>query len=231
MSPGETGLHTLMDSGQIAADVPNVEIPDWENLIGMIELLTTSAHSRKTLVIDTINGMEKIGNAYVCGKDYGGDVASNTGFMSYQGGYRAFAMGEYRRLLCALDALRSAKQMQIVLLAHTGVVNQKNPLGQDYNRFTPAFDGKYAWEATFAWADIVLFADFDVVVTKEKGESKAKGKGGSRRYFRTNWEPGFDAKNRHGLSEEIEMGDSGQSAWDALDLEINRNHQPAEETK
>ena len=204
-----------MDSNQIAAEIPNIEIDCWENCLGMIGELTTEKHGRKTLVVDTINGMEKLANIHTCNRDYGGDIGEK-GFMSYQSGYRAVAMGDWKELLIALDKLRVERQMMVILLAHTGAAKVPNPMGMDYQKFAPAFDGRWAWDSTYAWADIVLFADFDVAVMKEKGESKAKGRGGDRRVLRTNWQPGFDAKNRHGFLDEIEMGNSGQEAWNNL---------------
>ena len=218
MSPGETGLHTLMDSGQLPNDIPNLEVPDWQSYIGLIEDLTTKEHQRKTLVIDVVNGMEKLANEFTRERDYGGD--ENT-FMAYQAGYRTVAMGVWKESLVALDKLRREKQMMILMLAHTGAAKVPNPQGLDYQKWAPAFDGRWAWESTFAWADIVLFADFDIAVVKEKGESKAKGRGGNRRFFRTNWEPGFDAKNRHGFPDEIEMGNSGKEAWDNFSAALN----------
>jgi hypothetical protein len=220
MSPGETGLHTLLDSKQIQHEVPNLEIDCWENYLGILEQLTTEKHGGETLVVDTINGMEKLANVFTCNRDYGGDMGEK-GFMSYQSGYRAVAMGAWKESLVALDRLRSTRGMMIVLLAHTGAAKVPNPMGMDYQKFAPAFDGRWAWETTYAWADIVLFADFDIAIAKEKGETKAKGRGGDRRVLRTNWEPAFDAKNRHGFGSEIDMGNSGQEAWNNLAAALN----------
>lgn len=224
LSPGETGLQTLIDAGQLPASIHNKEVADWEEYLGYLDLLATSEHSRTTLVVDVINGMEKLANVHVCRKDYGGDM-SGKGFMSYQVGYRTVAMGVWKEMLAALDRLRRQRNMMILLLAHTGVGNHKNPEGTDYNRWLPAFDGKPAWEATFAWADIVLFADYEIFV--KAGENNAKGKAttSSRRYFRTSWEPAFDAKNRHGLPPEIEMGGSGAEAWANIQVALAAGQQ------
>ena len=104
----------------------------------------------------------------------------------------------------------------VLMLAHTGSAKVPNPLGLDYQKWSPAFDGRWAWESTFAWADAVLFLDFDIATVKEKGESRVKGRGGERRFFKTNWEPGVDAKTRYPMPDEIEMGDSGKAAWTNL---------------
>src|SRR3972149_4393525 len=54
MSPGETGLHTLIHSGQLPGNIPNIEVPDWTNMIGLLQELLTAKHGGKTLVIDVV---------------------------------------------------------------------------------------------------------------------------------------------------------------------------------
>ena len=179
--------------------------------MSLLEELTVKPHSGKTLVVDTISGIEALANAYHCKTSYNGDWSVH-GYMDYHSGYRSLSAGVWKESLVALDRLRSAKKMMIVLLAHTGDVKVPNTLGADYRKCAPAFASRWAWDATFAWADMVLFADFAVEVTTAQGE---KGKGhGDARILRANWNPAFDAKNRHGISDDIEMGNSGKEAWD-----------------
>lgn len=211
LSPGETGLHTLADQGLVSKDVQSLEILEWENLFSVIEELQTTNHDRKTLVLDAIDGFEKLGNKYVCDKDYGGDW-STKGFLNYQVGYRSMAMGPWKHLLQELDHLRELKRMAIILLAHSGISNFSNPAGADYNRFTPPMY-KDAWEITFGWADIVLFGNRETTVKKEKADTKAKASGGRARIMYTEYDAIADAKNRHNLPAEIDMGSSGQEAW------------------
>ncbi len=218
MSPGETGLHTLMDGGIVDKTIPNIEIQDWLSFMGLIDDLRTANHSRKTLVIDVINGIEKLANEFVCKTQYGNNMGAD-GFMNYHVGYRTVAMGVWKEMFVALDRLRTEKNMLILMLAHTGIGKLANPLGLDYSRWVPNFDGKWSWDSTFAWADIVLFADYEVTAVKEKGEQRAKGHG-DKRVMRTTWDPGYDAKNRHNLPDIIDMGSSGKEAWDNLQKEL-----------
>jgi hypothetical protein len=55
LSPGETGLHTLIDSGQLPP-IPNIEVHEWPNLMSLIDELTTTDHEYKTLVLDVLDG-------------------------------------------------------------------------------------------------------------------------------------------------------------------------------
>ena len=209
LSPGETGLHTLIDSGQLPA-IANIEVHDWPSLLDLIEQLTTQDHAYKTLVLDVLDGFEKLANEYVCQVDFNGERGEK-GFMGYQRGYKVVASGPWRELLAALDKLRSVKRMGIICLAHTGIGNFQNPAGPDYNRFVPDIF-KDAWQLAYAWADIVLFGYHEVVVAKEKGDRKGKGQSGVR-IMRTEYDATADAKNRHALPPEIEMGSSGAEAW------------------
>jgi hypothetical protein len=213
LSPGETGLHSLIDSGQLPADIPNKEISDWQECMAYIEALTAEQHGRKTLVVDTANGMEKLANVFTRQRDYPGENGDKE-FIAYQAGYRTCAMGAWKEFHVALDKLRREKKMMIVLLAHTGVAKVANPSGGDYSKWAAAFDGKWAWEATYAWADCVFFADFDLTVSKEnKKDAKGKAYSSGRRYLHTSWAPDFDAKTRYPMPPEIEMGDDGATAW------------------
>jgi len=209
LSRGETGLHTLIDSGQLPK-IQNVEAKTWDDCMGILDDLTSQPHDYKTLVIDVLDGMEKLANEYVCATSFNNDWG-RTGFVNYSAGERAVASCQTRELICALEKLREVKRMAIIGLAHTGVGNFNNPLGSDYNRYLPSIY-KDSWNLLEAWADIVLYGYHEVVAAKNKEDRKAKATTGVR-LMATEWCAAFSAKNRHGLPPEIEMGGSGQEAW------------------
>src|SRR5262249_53524348 len=60
MTRGETGLVTLIDSGQVPETAHFPELATWTDLLGAIEALTSEAHDYRTLVIDTLNGAERL---------------------------------------------------------------------------------------------------------------------------------------------------------------------------
>jgi len=210
LSRGETGLHKLIDNG-LLPELPNLEIGVWPDLLRIIDELTTTKTSRETCVLDAGDGFERECNTHVRITDYKGD-GSEFGFEGYQRGYKTVANGPWQELLAALDRLREIKRMGIILLAHTGVSNFSNPNGADFNRYAPAM-AKYSWEATKAWADVILFGDREIVTSKEKGERKAKARGVAARTIFTEYSAVADAKNRHNLPPEIEMGNSAVEAW------------------
>ena len=217
MARGETGLETLIDSGRLH-DVPHFpEIGSWEDLIGGIETLIHEQHTYKTLVIDTLNGAERLCHESVCARLFNNDWGKQ-GFTSYQQGFEA-SLADWRQLLFLLDQLREQKRMAIICLCHSKVKTFKNPEGADFDRYAPDMHDK-TWGLTHKWSDIVLFAKFETIVTggsvpegSVKAGKKGKGVGGQTRMMFSERHASYDAKNRNGLPEEIEMGDSGKAAW------------------
>ena len=208
MARGETGLETLIDSNRLG-DTPH--FPEWQTWTAVtesIESLLTETHHYRTLVIDTLNGIERLCHEYVCQKEFNGEWGKQ-GFTSYMQGYEV-SLGEWRTFLSLLDRLREEKKMAIVALCHTKVTTFKNPEGSDFDRYQPAVHPK-TWELTHRWADIVLFANF--YVTTEKDGARHKGRGGQQRTMYAVRHAAYDAKNRAGLPYEIDMGSTGAEAW------------------
>lgn len=214
MAKGETGLETLIDSGRIGETPHFPEILSWDDALSAIEWLTESEHENRTLVIDTLNGLERLCHEHVCQRDYKGDWGKQ-GFTSYMQGYEV-SLADWRTLLAALDRLREKRRMAIIALCHTKVETFKNPEGADYDRYQPAVHRK-TWELTHRWADHVLFANYFAVIEQvSKDGKKGKASGGQQRVLFTTRHAAWDAKNRAGLPEEIDMGNSGAEAWNNL---------------
>ena len=214
-SRGETGLETLIASGQVRETPHFPEANTWEEIKAQLVFIRDEEHGFKTLVIDTANGAERLMYEYVCHRDFA-DEWGDRGFSGYMRGYEV-SMAEWRIFLNDLDAIRLARKMTIVLLVHTKVKTFKNPEGPDYDRFTPDMHDK-AWSLTHKWADAVLFGNFETVV-KTSGQQDATKKGkaqGSTRMMYTERHASYDAKNRLGLAGEIEMDGGAAQAWSNL---------------
>jgi hypothetical protein len=214
MARGETGLETLIDAGRVGETPHFPEIKSWSDCMSAIEWLTDSEHEHKTLVFDTLNGLERLCHEHVCDRDYKGDWGKQ-GFTSYMQGYEV-AIADWQLMLSALDRLREKRRMAIIALCHTKVETFKNPEGADYDRYQPAIHRK-TWEITHRWADHVLFANYYSIVEQvSKDGKRGKAAGGQQRVLYTTRHAAWDAKNRAGLPEEIEMGESGKDAWNNL---------------
>ena len=208
---GETGLETLIDAGRLP-EIPHFPpVQSWEELLGAIETLTVEEHSFRTLVLDTKNGAEALCHQFICARDFSNEWG-NRGFGSYNKGYEV-SLPEWNSFLMKLDRLRTERKMTIFLLCHTKVKPFKNPEGPDYDRYQPDVHEK-TWGLSHKWADCVLFGNFEVTVQTDKADAKkGKGTGGAYRLMYTERHAAYDAKNRLGLPEVIEMGDSPASAW------------------
>lgn len=210
MTRGETGLLTLIDSGRVPPTAHFPEVLSWTQLLDAIGVLIDQPHDYRTLVIDTLNGAERLCHEHVCRREYGGRWGRD-GFTSFNQGYEV-ALADWRDLLDRLDRLRAAKRMGVVALAHGRIATFRNPEGADYDRFVPDLHPK-TWALTHKWADAVLFLNYETIVDAERVDLKGKGKGGSRRKLYTQRTAAFDAKNRHGLPPEIDGGRSAAEAW------------------
>lgn len=208
MARGETGLETLIDANQLPETPHFPELQDWRSTLESLEALRTQEHPYKTIVLDTMNGFERLCHEFICDTHFGGDWGEK-GFSGYMRGYEV-ALPEWRSFLSLLDRIREERRCSILCLAHTKVKTFKNPEGPDYDRYTVDMHDK-TWGLTHKWADMVLFGTFYTTVEKEGGRSK--GKGGQQRVAYTTRHASYDAKHRHGLPEEIDLGDSPAEAW------------------
>lgn len=216
-SPGETGLQTLIDAGQIS-DTPHFPEPEsWSDVKGMISSLTEGEHQYKTLVIDTLNGLESMLVQSVCNEHFEGKMVS----------YNAFGSGakvttpEWRGFLASLDRLRQEKRMSIVCLCHSKLKPAQINSGLNYDRWQPNFTTDAIWDMTFGWFDTVMFAAFDVVVQSESPKAtKGKAKGGGSRSMHIGPDPGWFSGSRFRLPDTISMGDSGEEGWNNFITEM-----------
>ena len=207
---GETGLETLIDAGQLKATPHFPEIQTWEQLLSVLETLTNEDHQYRTLVIDTLNGAERLCHEFVCQRDFGNDWGER-GFAGYQRGFEV-SLAEWRRFLAMLDTLRAQRNMSILTLCHTRITPFSNPEGADYDRYSPDMHRK-TWGLCHKWADCVLFLNYETFVNEQDSKKKGKASSTQSRVLYTERHAAYDAGNRLGLPPEIDMGSSGAEAW------------------
>lgn len=208
---GEDGITTLKSAGQVARDYPQLgPIKSWTDAMDVLDTLALEDHPHKCLEIDTFGGFETLLHQHVTATEYGGSRAK---FMNYHNGFDV-SLSFWRAFLGKLDRLRDEKQMSIMLLGHAKVDDFKNPEGADYDQWLPQCHEK-TWGITHQWADMVLFANYVIAVDED-----GKGKGGSSRFFYTQFHPAYSAKNRYGLPSQISMGNSAAEAWGNLTKEL-----------
>lgn len=212
LAPQETGYLTLFEHG-LAPERPYQIVPGWENLLAQIDGLTHDAQGIKTLVLDALGGFERLCHECVCKRDFNGEWGEK-GFGAYQKGYD-LAVGDWLGLLARLDRLRN-NGTNVLFLAHCKVATFKNPIGADFDRYGCDCHGK-TWGVTHKWADGVLFGTFFQVLQTERKSNRAKGSiAPSQRIIYTQRTDAWDAKNRFGLPEVIELPDNPAESWGTL---------------
>ena len=180
--------------------VDRLERPtSWQMLRQYIEDIKTDSMGYKTVVIDTADWAERLCEDSICSK-YGKQGVEDFG---YGKGYK-YGKEEFGRLLDGLSDLIEAG-LNVVLTAHS--IIRKFELPEEtgaYDRYELKLGNKAGNQcAALAkeWADMVLFANYkEIVVTSKDGKKKVSG---GQRVMHTLHNPCWDAKNRHGLPEEL----------------------------
>lgn len=152
-----------------------------------------------TLVIDTADWAERLCEEAICQSN--GKVGIED--FGYGKGY-TYVKEEFGRLLDSLSDLIDAG-MNVVLTAHS--IIRKFELPEEtgaYDRYELKLGQKAGNQcAALAkeWADMVLFVNYkEIVITTKDNKKKVSG---GKRVMYTAHNPCWDAKNRHGLAEEL----------------------------
>lgn len=204
------------ERGTYNLDVARLPAPkSFADILAAIEALTKEEHSYKTLVIDSLDWLEPLVWEQVV-FDQESTKVKSIDDIGYNKGYD-FALTHWGKILSRLTALRDSRGMHIVAIAHCMVKEAKDPsVTMDYNRFQLKLHHKAAslWRE---YVDCVLFANFETLVATDKqGKNRAFGDGA--RFLYTERRPAFDAKNRFGLPEKIEL------SWETLYTSIQSSN-------
>lgn len=187
-------------------DVRRVDKPDsWTELVSVVNQIAKSTGLCRTLVLDTADWAEQLCVTEVCAKYQKKGIED----FGYGKGY-TYLQEDFGRLLNALEEVVNAG-MNVVVTAHAKMrkFEQPDEMGS-YDRWEMKLTKQVA-PMVKEWADMVLFANYKtyVIATDDKGQ-KHKAQGGKRVLY-TSHHPCWDAKNRHGLPDEIPL-DYGQIA-------------------
>lgn len=171
----------------------------WQMLKQYIKDLKSDTMGYHTLVIDTADWAERLCEEAICQSN--GKVGIED--FGYGKGY-TYVKEEFGRLLDSLSDLIDAG-MNVVLTAHS--IIRKFELPEEtgaYDRYELKLGQKAGNQcAALAkeWADMVLFVNYkEIVITTKDNKKKVSG---GKRIMYTAHNPCWDAKNRHGLAEEL----------------------------
>ena len=170
----------------------------WQMLLDEVAEVARDNVPCGTLVIDTADWAEKLCMEGVCAKYKVNSIEA----FSYGKGY-TYAKEEFARLLDALgDVLNAGKHVVVTAHAQISRFEQPDAVGS-YDRWTMKTSKQVA-PLLREWCDMLLFANYKIVVEKDGTSANAKSKAsGGRRMLYTTHNPCWDAKNRFGLPDEV----------------------------
>ncbi len=192
----------------------------WDDVLDAIRALEAAPSEYRTLVIDVINWLEPLCWKHVCAKNKWDSIEEP----GYGKGYDA-ALDEWRAFVAALDRLRDARGMNIILLAHAQVKAFNDPEAESsFDRYQIAMNQKAAGLLK-QWSSAVLFAKHELCTHKDKATKRVRGVSSGARQLFTQWSAAYDAKNRYHLPETLPL------SWEEFyaAVEAGRSGDPGEQ--
>ena len=191
-----------VEGGTSQLDIRRVEVnSSWEDLLSTVTEVMRNPQICRTLVLDTADAAESLCVQYILKKYNQKSIES----FGYGKGYTILGE-EWAHLMTAFDACID-KGINVTLITHAR--QRKIELPDQAG----AFDH---WEMKVSkqvapllkeWADLLLFCNYKTFVISTDSNSK-KATGGKRVIY-TSHNPVYDAKNRYGLPEELDLSFDG----------------------
>ena len=191
-----------VEGGTDHMDVRRIEKPaTWPELVSIVNEVAKNPEVCQTLVLDTADYAESMCIANILKKYNQKSIES----FGYGKGY-TYIGEEWQKLMDAFNAVINAG-MNVTVIAHAK--QRKIELPDQ----TGSFDH---WEMKLTkqvapllkeWADLLLFCNYKTfVVTTDNNSKKAQG---GKRVMYTSHNPVYDAKNRNGLPDELDLSFAG----------------------
>lgn len=175
----------------------------WTLLLEQVKYVQSHPEVCRTLVIDTADWAEALCVRHICDKAQLGGLED----FGYGKGY-VYLQEEFARLLQLLTDLAEGRGVNVLLTAHAAMRKFEQPQEMGaYDRWELKLSKKVA-PLVKEWADLLLFANYEVIMLTDTNKHK-KATGGERVMYATH-HPCWDAKNRHGLPDKLPF------AWAAI---------------
>lgn len=198
------------EDGVRSLDVPKLltshgdDPKTFNDVLDCLGCLISEEHSYRTLVVDTVDWLEPLIKADTMATFCQGDEGKYDAF----GRGLKMSIGNWRKLLVMLDAVRTSKNMEIILLAHAQLKAEESPtVGQEVKRYAmkiPGSPGASPSALLREWCDSLLFATFEEV-RREESPGKIKANPTGRRVLKTQRAMMWEAKTRWKLPVEMPL--------------------------
>lgn len=168
----------------------------FDDAMAALQSLYTEEHHFKTLVIDSLDWLEPLVWQQVCTQHKVASIEE----MPYGKGY-VEALAIWRQFFDGITALRDARNMTIIMTAHSQVVRVEDPTLPAYDRHGLKLHKRAAALAE-EFADVILFAAIRTnTVTEDAGfnNKRVRATSTGERIMHTVGQPAFLAKSRYSL--------------------------------
>ena len=186
------------EGGTAHMDVRRIDKPGtWTELMDVLNEVAITPDVCGSLIIDTADWAEQLAVSYVCAKYKKAGIED----FGYGKGHTYLAE-EFAPFFRALDRIVGAG-IHVVVTAHAKMrkFEQPDEMGA-YDRWEMKLSKQVA-PLFKEWCDMLLFLNYQTyVVTTENKSTKAQG---GKRVMYTSHHPCWDAKNRHGLEEVLDL--------------------------
>lgn len=233
VTSGEQGIFLYKERGLVSKDIPVVQleplyshdsIPADTGHPGFVKCLETCRrfrdmkHDRKTLVIDSVSGLQDLCHQHCASKLFNGNIDGNgkDEFLSYYKGYIKSAEAFWSSELLTVLLEIVAKGYNVILLAHNMFKQVDNVGGPEVSQYRPELD-KEIWKYTKKDLHGVFFLGQELLVSVDS-KTKKKSTVGDRRFIGISPSAHYVAKSwctPEGVKE-LDCGDTPQETWAIL---------------
>ena len=186
-------------AGVDIATTPGPPVRDFNEILAWLDLLADDEHDYKTLIIDSLDTLEKRVIHPHVKKKHGYDSIDQTFGAAY-----TRSSEEFEKVLERLETLRIHKRMFVVLTAAAIKESFDDLVNNSYHRFNLGLQ-RQLQSKIFHQSDFLFFMKPDVYMVKSETTKKERPASSSRRILCTSIMPMWVAKSRaQGLEPEIE---------------------------
>ncbi len=174
----------------------------FDDILECIGVLAGESHDFQTVVLDSADWAEQLIQKRVAQDNNVKTIDA----IGYGRGYKA-AADYWRQLLDGFDHLRTDKNMQVILLAHSQVRRFDDPLADPYDRYQ--LDLHHGSTSLVSeWCDIMMFANQQYSTVKSDvgfNQKVTRAVGTGNRVLYTQERPGWQAKSRWPLPDTLPL--------------------------
>jgi hypothetical protein len=174
----------------------------FDDILECIGVLASESHDFQTVVLDSADWAEQLIQKRVAQDNNVKTIDA----IGYGRGYKA-AADYWRQLLDGFDHLRTDKNMQVIMLAHSQVRRFDDPLADPYDRYQLDLHHGSA-SLVSEWCDIMMFANQQYSTVKSDvgfNQKVTRAVGTGNRVLYTQERPGWQAKSRWPLPDTLPL--------------------------